>query len=65
MEKEQHPVPCKTAEILEFYTLQNQVMNKKKNSNKWHMYKKQHFSFNSRKESSPSEVFFKNLTAVF
>ena len=26
---------------------------------------KQHFSFNSRKGSSPSEVFFKNITAVF
>ena len=26
---------------------------------------KQHFSFNSRKRSSPSEVFLKNLTAVF
>ena len=43
MEKEQHTTHCKTAEILEFYTLQNlewQVMNEKMNSNSMrNMYK--------------------------
>ena len=43
MEKEQHTAHCKTAEILEFYTLQNlewQVMNEKMNSNSMrNMYK--------------------------
>ena len=42
MEKEQHTAHCKTAEILEFYTLQSswQVTNEKMNSNSMrNMYK--------------------------
>ena len=36
-----------------------QVMNKKTNSNSMEHVQKQHFSFNSRMESSPSKVFQK------
>ena len=58
MEKEQHTVHCKTAEILEFYTLQNSWMasdewENKQQFNAEHVLK-QHFSFNSRKGQSES-----------
>ena len=61
MEKEQHAAHCKTAEILEFYTLQNSWMASNEWENEWQFSaehvqtKKQHLSFNSRK--GPSKCF--------
>ena len=44
--------------------LEWQVMNTKMNSNSMERVQKQHFSFNSRIENSPSEVFLKILRSV-
>ena len=61
MEKEQHTANRKLQKILNSTRkiLQWQVMNKKLISNSMEHVQKQHFSFNSRKGSNPSEVFLK------
>ena len=59
MEKEQHTAHCKSAEIVEFYTLQNSWMASDEWENEYQFNadyaQKQHFIFASRK--GPSECF--------